>query len=185
LLLLHAFRHVGLVLLVPTVVGAVLPASFAVPTAYGDLLTGLLALVAIGALRGRWRAAIGLVWMANLVGSVDLLYGFSQGIRFRVALGAAYYIPIVVNPAMYVTHAMIFAILVKRSHRGGLEGSPFSDLPRVGRTTVDGWALTRCKPFSRGLALGGCGRLSRHLAGGRGGSAALDHPRPTGYARGQ
>jgi hypothetical protein len=126
LLFLHAFRHVGLVFLVPTVVGAALPAPFAVPTAYGDLLTGLLALVAIVGLRGGWRAAIGLVWVANVVGTLDLLYGFAQGIRFRVALGAAYYIPIVVNPAMYVTHVMIFAMLAKRSRRGGgSEGPPY------------------------------------------------------------
>jgi hypothetical protein len=100
LLILHAFRHVGLVFLLPTVTGAALPSPFAVPTAYGDLLTGLLALVAIVALRGRWGAAIGLAWVANVVGTLDLLYGFSQGVRYRVALGATYYIPIVVNPAM-------------------------------------------------------------------------------------
>jgi hypothetical protein len=35
LLVLHALRHVGMVFLVPTVVGPALPASFAVPAAYG------------------------------------------------------------------------------------------------------------------------------------------------------
>jgi hypothetical protein len=119
LLFLHAFRHVGLVFLLPTVVGSTLPAPFAVPTAYGDLLTGLLALLAIVALRFRWGAAIALAWLANLVGTLDLLYGFAQGVRFRVALGAAYYIPTVVNPAMYVSHFMIFAMLVTRERRGG------------------------------------------------------------------
>jgi hypothetical protein len=33
LLFLHAFRHMGLVFLVPTVVGSTLPELFAVPTA--------------------------------------------------------------------------------------------------------------------------------------------------------
>jgi hypothetical protein len=117
LLFLHAFRHVGLVFLVPTVVGATLPTPFAVPTAYGDLLTGLLALLAIVALRSGWGLAIGLAWVANVVGTLDLLYGFAQGIRLRVPLGAAYYIPIVVNPAMYVTHVMIFAMLVRGARR--------------------------------------------------------------------
>ena len=53
LLVLHAFRHLGMVFLVPTVVGPALPASFAVPAAYGDLLAGLLALAALVALRAR------------------------------------------------------------------------------------------------------------------------------------
>jgi hypothetical protein len=44
LLLLHAFRHVGMVFLVPAVVGTALPAAFAVRAAYGDLLAALLAL---------------------------------------------------------------------------------------------------------------------------------------------
>ena len=50
LLVLHAARHLGMVFLVPSVVGPALPAVFAVPAAYGDLLAGLLALAAIGAL---------------------------------------------------------------------------------------------------------------------------------------
>ncbi len=114
LLLLHAFRHLGLVFLLPTVVGSTLPAAFALPTAYGDLLTGLLALVAVVALRHRWGGAIGLAWVVNLVGTVDFLYGFYQGMRFQVALGAAYFIPTVVNPAMYISHFMIFVMLFKR-----------------------------------------------------------------------
>src|SRR2546427_820589 len=54
LLFLHAFRHLGMVFLVPTVVGSSLPPAFAVPAAYGDLLAALLALLAIVALRSRW-----------------------------------------------------------------------------------------------------------------------------------
>jgi hypothetical protein len=115
LVFLHAFRHLGLVFLLPTVVGSTLPAVFAVPTAYGDLLTGLLALLAVVALRHRWGVAIGLVWLVNVVGTLDFLYGFYQGMRLQVALGAAYFIPIVANPAMYVSHFMIFVMLLRRS----------------------------------------------------------------------
>src|SRR2546425_72349 len=43
LLFLHAFRHLGMVFLVPTVVGPSLEPAFAVPAAYGDLLAALLA----------------------------------------------------------------------------------------------------------------------------------------------
>jgi hypothetical protein len=115
LLLLHAFRHMGLVFLLPNFVGSTLPAEFAIPTAYGDLLTGLLAILAVIALRGRWPFAIALAWIANTLGMVDFLYGFYQGTRLQVNLGAAYYIPTVVNPAMWVSHFMILAMLLRRA----------------------------------------------------------------------
>src|SRR5207244_9413127 len=73
LLFLHAFRHLGMVFLVPTVVGGRLASEFAVPAAYGDLLAALLALAAILALRARWRPALALVWLFNVVGTVDLV----------------------------------------------------------------------------------------------------------------
>ena len=113
LLLVHAFRHVGLVFLVPTVVGPALPREFAVPAAYGDLIAALLALVAIVALRAGWPLAPSLVWLFSVVGTLDLLIALARGIRLQVALGAAYYIPTFVVPALLVTHAMIVAMLVR------------------------------------------------------------------------
>src|SRR5262249_51465430 len=63
--LLHSFRFIGLAFLVKCVVAPELPAAFAVPAAYGDLIAALLALVALVALR---RAGFGipLVWAFNL-----------------------------------------------------------------------------------------------------------------------
>jgi hypothetical protein len=116
LLLLHAFRHLGMVFLVPTVVGSGVPAAFAIPAAYGDLLAALLALSAIAALRLAWSLAIALVWLFNLVGTLDLVNAFYQGIRNDVQLGAAYYIPTFAVPALFVTHAMIFVMLIRRAH---------------------------------------------------------------------
>jgi len=82
-----------------------------------DLVAGLLALVAIVALRTRWPAAIPLAWIANVVGTLDLLNAFYQGISRNVGphLGSAWYIPTFVVPALYVTHFMIFVMLIKRS----------------------------------------------------------------------
>ncbi len=54
----HAFRHVGMVFLVPGVVAQTLPESFAAPAAYGDLVTGVLALLALIALRTGWRGTL-------------------------------------------------------------------------------------------------------------------------------
>jgi hypothetical protein len=113
LLFLHASRHLGLVFLVPTVVGPALQPEFARPAAYGDLVAALLALLALVALRGRWPGALGLVWLFNVVGVLDLLYALSQGVRLGVLVGAAYYIPTFVVPALLVTHVMIFAVLFR------------------------------------------------------------------------
>jgi hypothetical protein len=113
LLVLHALRHMGMVFLVPTVVGPALPASFAVPAAYGDLLAGLLALAAMGALRTRSSIAIPLTWLFNVVGLLDLINAFYQGLSNNVQLGAAYYIPTFIVPALVITHLMIFRMLVR------------------------------------------------------------------------
>ena len=114
LLFLHATRFLGLVFLVPSVTGGPLPPEFAVAAAYGDLLAALLALGAIAALRAGWTIAIPLVWVFNLVGALDLINALFQGLRHNVQLGAAYYIPTVAVPALLVTHAMIFAMLLTR-----------------------------------------------------------------------
>ncbi len=111
----HAFRHVGMVFLVPGVVGQTLPASFAVPAAYGDLVTGVLALLALVALRTGWRGTLALVWVFNIVGTVDLF----NALRHANAvpnLGAAWYIPTFFVPALLVTHFMIYTRLIKRGN---------------------------------------------------------------------
>jgi hypothetical protein len=64
----HCFRFVGLAFLIPGVTTAQLDLRFAVPTAYGDLLTAVLALASIAALRANARFAIHLVWIFSLVG---------------------------------------------------------------------------------------------------------------------
>jgi len=86
-----------------------------VPAAYGDLLAALLALLAIAALRMAWAGAIPLVWLFNVEGTLDLVNAFYQGLRHDVQLGGAYYIPTFVVPALLVTHAMIFAMLMRRA----------------------------------------------------------------------
>jgi hypothetical protein len=119
LLLPHALRTFGLVFLVPTVVDPNLPAAFAIPAAYGDLLAALLALGASLALRARWRLALALVWLFAIEGTVDLLYALYQGAQNDLTsyqLGVAWYIPTFLVPAALVTHALIFILLVTRAH---------------------------------------------------------------------
>jgi hypothetical protein len=114
LLLLHSFRFIGLVFSVPGVVSPNLPKDFAHPAAYGDLIAAALALVALAGLSG--RLGIILIWVFNLWGTADLLYAFYQGmfgVRIKPGeLGAAFVIPTVVVPLLFITHGLIFWLLM-------------------------------------------------------------------------
>jgi hypothetical protein len=114
-LFLHAFRFVGLTFLVPGVVSPDLPAGFAEPAAFGDLATSILALLAIVMLGSGLGTII--VWVFNIVGTLDLLNAFYQADRLGVGLapglqGAAYFIPTVLVPLLIVTHVLVFRILL-------------------------------------------------------------------------
>ena len=116
LLLLHSFRYIGMAFLIPGVTSEVLDPRFANPAAYGDLLAAILALIAIMALNLRWRIAIPLVWIFNIEGSLDLLNALFQGLRHNLdgQLGATYFIPAVIVPALLVAHFMIFVLLLRK-----------------------------------------------------------------------
>ena len=108
----HAFRYIGMVFLVPGVVAQPLPSDFANPAAYGDLLTSILALLALVALRTGWKGALAVVWLFNVVGTVDLLNALRH-LDVAPNLGAAWYIPTFFVPLLLVTHVMIFVRLLK------------------------------------------------------------------------
>jgi hypothetical protein len=116
LLLLHTFRHVGLMFLASGAVKTALPAAFAGPAAWGDLLAAALAFVAIFSLRARKAWAPVAVWVFNVEGSLDLAYALVQGVANSAAssMGAAFWIPAILVPALLVTHALIFWLLVRR-----------------------------------------------------------------------
>jgi hypothetical protein len=112
---LHSFRFIGLAFLVPGVVSPDLPAAYARPAAYGDLIAAVLALLALAVLPG--RLGIVLVWAFNLWGTADLLYAFYQGVigvgLEPGQLGAAYFIPTVVVPLLLITHGLVFRLLLR------------------------------------------------------------------------
>lgn len=115
LLLPQLFRHVGVTLLVPQVVDPGLPEAFARQTALGDTLAVGLAWAALVSLRAGWRFAIAAVWVFNVVGLADMLLNLASAARLGAAehLGAAWYGPAFVVPAMLVVHTLIFAVLVR------------------------------------------------------------------------
>ena len=116
ILLLHGFRFLGLAFVVPGVVSPELPAAFAQPVAYGDLITATLALLALLTLGA--RSGTVLAWVFNIFGTADLLYAFFQGARISLPdaqglLGAAYFILTAFVPLLFVTHVLAFRILLR------------------------------------------------------------------------
>ena len=116
LILPHAFRHIGLLFLVPGIVAQPLPTFFANTAAYGDLASAFLALFALVALRRNWRFALPAVWTFNVFGSVDLLNALRQA-DVVPDLGATWVIPTFFVPLLLVTHFMIFTRLLKSECR--------------------------------------------------------------------
>jgi hypothetical protein len=113
---LHSFRFFGLVFILPGVVGN-LPASFATFAAYWDLATGVLAILALLAVRIRplfWLFIVAF----NLVGVVDLILDYYHAIKVGLPamagqLGATYAIPIIYVPVLMITHVVAFYLLLR------------------------------------------------------------------------
>jgi hypothetical protein len=93
-----------------------LSGEFRSHAAYGDLLEAALAFAAIFALRGNWRIAIPLVWVANTWGFLDLLNGVWGVVQLNVPsfdLATFWYVYTFYAPLVLVSHLMVFWILIK------------------------------------------------------------------------
>ena len=114
---LHSFRFFGLVFILPGVIGPNLPASFATFAAYWDFATGILALLALLAVRIRplfWTFVVAF----NLVGMIDLILDYYHATRVGLPalagqLGATYVIPVIYVPLLMITHITAFYLLVR------------------------------------------------------------------------
>src|SRR6266508_5567679 len=84
LLWIHACRIVGGTILAPGAVDATVPMDFRVMVGYGDLATAFLALLALIALRARFRGAVALVWLFIIVGMLDTVNAIIQSVRYSV-----------------------------------------------------------------------------------------------------
>jgi len=117
ILLLHSFRHLGLMFLAPGAIYPGMPPQFAYPAAFGDLLAAGLALAAIPAVAASWPSARRLVWIFNVEGTLDLALAITLATVFGADayMGPAYWIPAFWVPALLVTHAITFIILRRPS----------------------------------------------------------------------
>jgi hypothetical protein len=117
---LHSFRFFGLVFILPGVVGN-LPAGFAPFAAYLDFATGLLAMLALMAIRIRplfWTFVVAF----NLIGAGDIIVDYYHATELGLPgmagqLGAAYASPILYVPLLMITHVAAFYLLARPSRR--------------------------------------------------------------------
>jgi len=113
--MLHAFRFMGDVFLLPAFVGQGLPAAFAVPAAYGDLATSLLAIVSI--LTFRWeRVALVFTVLYTVVGAADLINNVYRTIALNIQpeqFGISYVIPTLYVPLLLITHGVTAWMLLR------------------------------------------------------------------------
>lgn len=116
ILLLHSFRHLGLMFLARGVIYPGMPGQFAYPAAVGDFLAAALAFVAIPATLKNLRVGRFLVWVFNIEGTVDLIIAIILATAYGAPayMGAAYWIPAFWVPALLVTHYIVFIVLMRR-----------------------------------------------------------------------
>ena len=118
----HVLRIAGGTILAPGAVGGAVPLDFRTMIGLGDMLTALLALLALIALRLRLRVAIPLVWLFVSIGLVDTVNAVVQSMRYSVfndALGVNWVIVTIYVPALLVSTVLIFIQLRRRGDSAG------------------------------------------------------------------
>ena len=119
ILLLHSFRHLGLMFLASGATYPGIPPQFAYPAAFGDLFAALLAMASIPAVAGNWRSNRLLVWIFNVEGTVDLIVAITLATIYDAQsyMGSAYWIPAFWVPALLVTHYITFVVLLRNGDK--------------------------------------------------------------------
>ena len=117
---INFFRYFATTLLIAGLVSHKLPAGFADPAAFGDLISLALAYVAFIALQRSRADKLSLlpVWIFNIVGAADLLLAAVLGpalIHDPGDFGLAYIIPTVYVPLLLVAHFYALKVLSQRS----------------------------------------------------------------------
>jgi hypothetical protein len=124
LLILHSFRFIGLAFIIPGVVSPDVPAAFAHPAAYGDLIAAMLALLSLLLLPS--AAGVTATWIFSVSGSVDILNAFYQANHAGLLagqLGAAYFLPTLIVPLLMITHGLGFRILLQHQPAPAMQES--------------------------------------------------------------
>lgn len=114
---LNAFRYLGLTFMAKEQFYGGFPEEFLTTVGLLDLTTALLAIVSVVALKTRWRFAIPLVWIFNLVGFGDLITAFPQFFGLKLYdqnLGFIWLMFVTYGLATFLSHIYIFIRLLNK-----------------------------------------------------------------------
>jgi len=117
LLWVHVFRYIPLTLYAPGQADPSIPPDVIQVIAYGDFISGLLALVALVALRLRASFAILLVWTFNVVSVGDLIASLFKAIgaqMYQFPIGLSWLTVNVYVPLLIVTQVMLVYYSARR-----------------------------------------------------------------------
>ncbi len=113
---LNIFRYLGLNFMAKEQFYDGFPAEFLAQVGIWDFATAVLAIITSVALKSKWKFAIPLVWIFNLVGFADLITAFPQFFGLKMYdhnLGTIWLVFVTYGLAAFLSHIYIFIQLIK------------------------------------------------------------------------
>lgn len=113
---INTFRYLGLTFMAKEQFYDGFPQDFLTTVGLLDLSTAILAIIALVALKNRWRFAIPLVWIFNIVGFGDLVTAFPQFFGLKLYdqnLGFIWLMFITYGLVTFLSHVYIFIRLFR------------------------------------------------------------------------
>lgn len=113
---LNTFRYLGLSFMAQEQFYDGFPVEFLNTVGLWDMSTAILAIIAAVALKKRWKSAIAIVWIFNIVGFADLITAFPQFFGLKLYdqdLGFIWLMFITYGLTTFLSHIYIFIRLIK------------------------------------------------------------------------
>lgn len=116
LVFLNTFRYLGLSFMAKEQFYDGFPTEFLTTVGLWDMTTAILAIITAIALKNKWRFAIPMVWLFNIVGFTDLIVAFPQffGLKlYEQNLGFIWLMFVTYGLTTFLSHIYIFIRLFK------------------------------------------------------------------------
>jgi hypothetical protein len=117
---LNTFRYLGLSFMAKEQFYSGFPTDFLTTVGIWDMSTAILAIIASIALKTKWKFAIPVVWIFNIVGFTDLITAFPQFFGNKLYdhdLGFIWLTFITYGLAAFLSHIYIFSRLIKNARK--------------------------------------------------------------------
>ncbi|MEZ4985185.1 MAG: hypothetical protein R2795_09150 [Saprospiraceae bacterium] len=115
---LNTFRYLGLSFMAKEQFYDGFPTDFLTTVGLWDLTTAILAIITTVALKTKWKFAIPLVWVFNIVGFTDLVTAFPQFFGLKLYdqnLGFIWLMFVTYGLTTFMSHIYIFYRLIKQN----------------------------------------------------------------------